>query len=654
MEINSKFKNMISGSSAIISSRQKEVAPKTGELSVQVRLKNYVGITEETGASYPSDTVPGIRKTTSKDKKSTWNKDIDAWTELMSAIATKDKCEITVDEKTGEKLFNFQVDIKHWGQKEKDYLKEKAEHVWSHEDPDSMWLRNFVNEDGSLPSSYTRSFKAGSMIKVGMPDRQNNVLRDKAGDGGALYKVQPDAPLRLYKVFPESYLQLRTEEVKEEGEAADNGEKKAMDTTDEPVFEQRRMEVRLSVSFKLKCKGYVTLDQENYNPLLERSERMHYMHKKDVHNLVPVDELRVNTKAVARSAYYYISSGYQTESNGSDDQVGVCIMRDGPTEGETHLDVKNFMQERDGEAPVSKLRFSASIIQYKGEPNLDAADMYNATFISKSTNEDMSLKLGIMRKTTVLRYASIMSANWDLPMHVEAEPWVKSILDNPANDPKDMNDKPELERLRGLYTLGAKTVIFDLLRYFKGSGIKVSPEWVEQDFAASEQENRKTGKRSISLKPYNSEKRNPINAGGIQGAILSVGNGKMYTCDITGEEKPINHAWDGNLLTILQGGKHDFFVLTSHAMTLEERQQHARGVYGDFADEWVDSLTHGDNGAFYNIYAVLRDAKMAPDLKKTPILRRKAQTASPKRERDSEEEEEEESPVKKNKEEQSE
>lgn len=648
-EISSDFTNTAHRASETMKNQQNKLPPKDGQVAMQCVLDTYTGLTEDK-KTYSRDTPPAPLETSSKDKKKKWNKDIDMYVKLVSLNQVENVIETTVDPKTGNIVYTVSVEANYWDEKTKTYLKDKAAHAWSHDDPDSIWLRNFVTEDGTILTRYKRKFVAGDIVKAGAPDRKNNILRSRLNDKSTIFKVQPGAPLRMYNVIPVSYIQVKKVEVKNEDEDAaaaaaaddnnptamdldnDNNNDDAVDGTETP----KRMEERLSVSFKFKCKGYVSLDEENYDPTLERSERMHISQKKDVHNMVPIEKLREDPKSVPRTAYFYVSAGYQTRFNGDPKQVGVCIIREDPPKDETHLPTSNFLRERDGEESKPTFKASATVFQYFGKHNKETWDMYNVQFVSLDKTDTDWRKWGI---TDPQRYGYILAANRTVPIHIEAELWTSSVINSLSNSADELRKKPEMARMQGYYTYGVKNFVVDFLRHFKLRGIRVSPEWVEHDFRGSCM-TKGNGRKIINLRPVNPEKRNPINSGGLQSNVLALGNGIMQTSDITGDEFPINHAWEGNLLTLLEAQTHDFYVLLSHALTKEEIAQYAQGEQGHYADEWVNQLIT-NNDIFYWIYAVRKDAKMAQDFldrnkKLVPVpgkQEEEAEAPTPKRER---------------------
>ena len=653
MQVDDMFVQASSASKNVINNRQKTTVSKEGKLSVEIKFKNYVVKSEEKGETYSTDVCPARRMITSKkNKKSSWPAGIDAYAEVTSFTPTKDACEVIIDPATGERSFSVRTEIKLWDERARNYLQEMAEHAWSHDDPESLRLRNFVNEDGTIPSHYNRIVRPGITSKVSLPDKgDNNILRQRIAGPGSAYKVQPDAPLRLQNVESIVRLQLAKEEVKEkepvdeDDPLANVQEDEVAEDQDQEGSKKRRTELVLKNYFKLECSGQVLLNQENYDPFLEHSERLHGSYLKNEHRLVPVEELRVNQKAAGRNLSFYLSD-YSTPFNGDKQRPGVAVVVTRPDTDGSNLDTKNYMYvPNNGEAEASAtFTREYNIYQYYGAPSKNC-DTYPCKFIHRAEGDGNALKMGLVGENNIFRYSAIMAANWDVPIHAIANIHTSGALKNPENSPDKINDRPEVENVKGYYNLYIQTWVPDLLRFFKTRGIKVSPDWVEQDFAAFEV--TRNQKRSINLEPANPQKRVSINSGGLEGAMLSLGNGKVKVCDITGKEKAMHHAWDGELLKLINAGTHEFYVLIGQAATREEKLRYARGEKGEYADEWVKSLVEGENGACYNIYAVRKDAKMSKDFyEPRPRIAKKEEeeeeeTKGIKRERNEEEEDEE-------------
>ena len=589
------FKNQHNVTADIITSRQKAIAPKDGQMSVVATLESYIGKTNDGDAVHnvPRETPPPTEMNSSKDGKKKWEAPIPMYIKIDTVGSVADKAERHVDPTTGTVSYKVSIDTNYFD-KAKRYLEEKAEFIWNHDDPYSMKLQEFVSAEGILTSRIVRTYSAGDVVKASAPDRKNNLFRQKVDPTSSIFRVQPGAPLRFYNVNPVAWVSLMSEEIKEESH-----EHNAVKVEDDAVATQTRKEMRIRAFIKFECKGQVTLG-EDYDPNLTRSERMHVSMNKDAHNLIPISELRLDDTKMNKSPYFYVSSFYMTPGfdpvSAGPNFRGVCIQR------ETAHNVDNFRRELDGETKPW-LKFSFDTYQWTG-PNHLSADQYNVQVVDTDKGDINWRQFGI---TNVDVYADILAANLDLPMHLNLLLWGSSTKNNPANDPAKLQDKPILKHMQGFYTFGIKNVLPDFLRYFRERGLRISPDRVRHEFRGSAVMNNK-GKTKIMLLPLDRTKQNPVNTGGMQGAVLALGNGVMEVSLDDGEEHGINHAWEGNVATLLDGGQHDFYVLISVPMEDEERAQ----WMGKDADAYLDQCIERYN-ANYWIYAVRKDAKLAPN-----------------------------------------
>jgi hypothetical protein len=235
---------------------------------------------------------------------------------------------------------------------------------------------------------------------------------------------------------------------------------------------------------------------------------------------------------------------------------------------------------------------------------------YKVKFIGKG--DDIWRNYGI---TTLDAYAMIVGANPELPVHIKAALWEQMTVNHEANRAELINNKPELENMRGYYFYGG-TLVPDFLRYFRTSGIHVSAEYVAKEFSNWETVVKKTGKSSYRLQPLDHTKANPINSNGILSAVLALGNGFIPKKDAPDAALGVNHAFEGDISPLFEGG-HEFYVLWSYVMTSEERTKYC-GPNGAVADDFLNHLKEKE-GIYYWIYAVRKDAKMGKSFLKARL-----------------------------------
>lgn len=627
-QINPIFSQTSRATAAVVKQKQQQKAPKDGQIMLACTLQNYLAKTVENGQNknVPVDIVPAtVMKTGVQDPSKTWPDSINMSVRLDALTPIDGMVERAIDPKTGETKYRVLFEIIHMGKKKDTFkfLEENAEHVYTHNDPTSVMLRNFVTFEGVPTDKYWAELYPDSTIKVTAPDRpKNNVLRERISSDSPVYKVQPGAPLCLYNVIAKAYVSLNTNprpsSESDENPSAAGAAAEGDETTLSPD---------LRVYLKMECKGYVTLG-EDYDPFMERSEREHATKAKDVHQLVPIERFRENTNSVPRIGYFYASGGYQTKYDPKKgaDQKGVCIVREAAEE-HNQLDMSNFLRTQ---AQLPWLKVNLDVFQFFGQVSADNYDRYRVELITKKSDTDLWRIFGINDPTV---YGAIMVANRQLPIHLEGDLWASSVLSAPSNAADKVH---EMNRMQGFYTYIIKTAVPDFVRYFKREGVRVTSDWVEREFQAACVVTGK-GQKKIDLKIREGTKLNPLNVAGPLGNVMALGNGTTLPNPVTGEDEGMHHAWQGNLLPILERNEHSFFVLMSHPMTDEERGRYGQGEEGTPADEWIDALRQADASIYVWIYAVRKDAKMAPDYylskKKQQQLPRRSprRSATPKR-----------------------
>lgn len=598
MQVSSRFSSTAAQSADIVSFRQKQMTLKDGQVSVEGTFLHYLVKTTDSDGNPRNealDTVPREKKIQKENGKS-WNESFKMHVLVKDFSGGSSAVERLEDPDTKRVSWRIRVScivIEGKDRKQGDefrlYLAQNAAFAWSHDDPDSLYLRNFVTAEGVLLSHYWKEIQEDELITFTAPDREKkNIFRETAVPGSSVALVQSGAPLIFQNVEFVAFLSLGVEKntsAEEEHEGA--------------TEEQKSKHIRATLQFQ--CKGNVVVG-EDYDPLLDKAERLHMTKNRDVHNLIPIEQYRANDKLIPRHVYFYVSAGYQTPNEeGDPNKKRVTIMRE-------QMPLEDSFK-RGGATPSAWLKVAFDVFQFTGvEVEGLPFDQYNVVVIDNAkTNQDTTWRL--LGVTDIDSYCALMMANRDIPLHIEAEPWAKIIKQNPNNEEKTIRNKPELEHMQGYYTMGMKSVVFDLLRYFRTRGIRVSPKWVEHDFRGSLFTNNRTGKSTLALRPLDPTKRNPVNAYGLWGAVLALGNGLMQTNPVNIEEEyAVNHAWEGNLLQLIEAGTHDFFVILSKP----DVDDKFRGPNGIFADDYVQHLIDSEQVVYW-IYAVRKDAKMAPD-----------------------------------------
>lgn len=496
------------------------------------------------------------------------------------------------------------------------WLNSLYQRAWSpgpaENDPSMKKVREYINSEGVRTEHKWKTVTVGDRYKFkvsGKEEKEKNKeetnLFRKTINGGKNFFIQPGATVRFFKINPEIWIALRNKDTAADAET--EGEELAEASGGKFVVEY----------FAFQCKGGAAVT-EDYDPTLEYTERLHQSKNADAHQMVCVRDFERNTKLCPRTAYFYVARQYITKWSPDtvhEQRQGVAIVREAP-------EIKDFIHEYQGNKSVScALRFS--VYQWQGKPNRD-----NRFIVKVITKKESPLwrKFGINNPEA---YACIMAGNPQVPVHVTANIWPTAIFAHESNKPEIINNVPELENVRGYYIYSASDLTPDFLRFFKQQGMRLSADFVKTEFADWENENKKLKISTITLKPLDSTKANPLNERGISSNVLALGNGFQTTEQANLDPTVgINHAYDGSINDLFKG-EHDFYFLQSKPIaTIAEASEYA-GT-GKEADELLKRLKQ-EFDVHYWIYAVRKDAKLA-----TPTAGAYAPAVGVKRERPAE------------------
>lgn len=580
--VGEEFEQNDASTKILVKKRQDTRSMKEGQIALQGSIESFVTQVKENGNVKNMDTTtpPPIKMTKKKDGSGA---------EFPAAIP----CNVRLTDFPPVKdlvvpngnAWNIKFTVGYIDEKAENFLKRHCKEAWSPEHVGSVndkyaKIRTFIDQDEKLVTQLWQTINRNEVHKVKANGAKESVLRQKIPPANTVFLVQPSTPCKFTNVVPEIWVSTQEIEIKED--------------------ENKRKETVLVSYLSFNCKGQVSI-HEDYNPNLTRTERLHETENPYIHNLVPIIELQNKRVPPPKSAYFYVKERMQTPWNPScsPDMKGITVMRN------TDTDISDYRSNKTN-GPALNIRFN--LYQWTGRPN--TSERYIVKVIGQS---DCWKNYGILDAEY---YAMIVGANVDLPIHIQATLWEKPTITHDSNDPKTINNKPELINIRGYYIFGG-IVVPDFLRHFKTKGLRVSTEWVLNEFSYWESENKATKRRQINLKPVDETLANPVNANGLQDSVVALGNGYYPTdgSDATPECGKY-HAFSGNIASLFEG-QHDFYVLTSRILSFDEKIKYAGGVY---ADELIDQLRGPDKkGLFYWIYAVKKDARMAKDFGKSRL-----------------------------------
>jgi hypothetical protein len=435
----------------------------------------------------------------------------------------------------------------------------------------------------------------GSTWKFNFKNDDGNLFRKLNADG-MTYQVRPRTRIIFNSNTLKLWVMLRAKVPEKKGaikkEGADELAASTASTSDEDWVP------RVYMSFTSKFESI----SDEHDPTLPESELIHMQEDPDAHVLVPIAQL--NPEHGQLTPYIWMGD-YRSPSPGKG--RGLITVR---TLSENESDF--FYVKGIGADAKSKGNFRVILrtLYWNGTEEDPNYDLYSIKL--ESGNNDNIWRAWLI--SDLEHYVKIMMANQDIPAHVDATVWTGQVLSNPQNMPEKLAqfraEVPAMARLVGYYTLGAKSLTPDYLRYFIASGLRISRAAVEQEFGRSINYDADRSVSSITLKP-NSLGYVRQNLGA---AVVALGNGQVDDPKRkTPKPTPLFHAVDGDILPLL--AECEFFVLTSRKLSDDERLQYC-GLYAATATQderdafFINSLLEPPK-PWYWIFAVRRNALQA-------------------------------------------
>lgn len=569
------------------------------------------------------DEIPGVCEK-NPDGRSVWRI---RWT--LSYLPEAEALLVVTDPKTGKAVGPSQHTLAAWtpnpltGELPQDQL--------------SVQIRELCNAKGEQVFERMAEVSAGQSSKFKGGDRPGDVLRQKNAHG--VYVVQPDVSLIFNNVVPTIYVNYDSGEPKPQRQGRQQAAKAATrgGVPDLPPSNAvtvaptgtlvpagptvPKKEPSIFLSYMYECKGSILLRPDKEAADLCQSERFHRNKNKDAHQLVPFQEVRAETWKPRPSYYFYFRfPSYRTQwspehpewlTNGE----GVSIVRKAP-----HPEGRDFRTPplQDGGVPHYTLRVDATVFQWHNRATVECPQYPISVGVARD-NDTAWRSFGI---TNGESYAAIMTANPELPFHAMCGYWKNNSMKRPANNPEVMNAERGTEYIRGYHDFIFNEVVPDYLRYLRGCGMHVSPAFVKDEFFEWEGSNSRTKITYIELKPYPGTPANPLHA--LQGrasAVLSLGNGQPPPEKVGGVPiAPLrghgwNHGYEGDIVPLLEGGRHAFYVMTSRTLNDEERARYCGPKATEPADTWlrdtIKSAAQAKVPFHYWIFAVDTQAKFA-------------------------------------------
>lgn len=419
-------------------------------------------------------------------------------------------------------------------------------------------IGEYINEEGKLAETKWVNIYRKSVIKIKISDTDENIFRRRVdGKSDSPYVVGPFTGITFFNCTAEQFVSLR-----KENESSTNFI---------PIG---------YTSFKAK-RTQLAEDHDANMPLVTR---LHHLENKNVHNMIPVAQLRAN-QPVPHTAYFWACNGYSSQQPCD---TGVSIYKL-PTE-----EIKDLLTVYEDQ-PSVKHTLRLSVFQWKGTTSGDR-EMYSVKILA---NKGSTWKnYGI---TDPQAYAHILFAQYNIPCHVSADLWKGVVLSAEANNPEVLNNKPEFKSMRGFYTYEAKMMIPDFIYYYThGLAHRITKERVEREFKRFITVDG-NGEKEMRLKPVPEAKQNPLNTDNPSAVpVFAIGNGQVDDPN-SKKPKPLYHAFDDDLFPLLEESQ--FFVLTSHRMNYEELQLVQDANRGD---DFLDQLIEKEK-VYYWIFGIKKE-----------------------------------------------
>lgn len=596
MDAMDEMEAMVLKTADIQKKRQDTRAPGTGEVQMKGVFKSYL-IYDAQLKKNIEDTVPPpnvIIKTSYKDPKKKYPQKLTLQTRVLSFTPVDGQCEPLPNGEDGWRIRSKVAFISDDKGNPEEWLKANYQAFYANksEYTSRFPISEYIDQEGQIVDYKWVTVYHKTMAKVKVDDREDGIFRRRINGKSSPLVVGPFTLITFSKCTAETYVSLKKDD--ETGEFV-------------PL-----------ASTSIVAKN-VDLN-EDHDPTLPFTQRLHQQEEKDVHNMIPVADLRAGGH-VPYTAYFWVANRYQSPQP-CPTGISVVMLR-----GEELKDYLFATKEK--EEPKVMLRFS--LFQWKGDTGTNR-EMYSVKILPNKDDKNMWKNYGILDPK---HYAHILLACYNIPCHVSAVVWRNIVETSDSNNPETLNNKPDLNIMRGFYTYGADMLLPDFISYYKqGLAHRVSKARVEREFEAFSSVNR-SGNTKITLAPVEDAKDNPLNGkNAALSPVFSIGNGQVEDPDAK-NPKGLYHAFDGDLCEVSDDSV--FFVLTSHKMTHEELalvQDEARG------DAFLDKIIK-EEAVYYWFFGIRKkhvsNAELIKQITTSSEKKPKAEEEKPKKKREEEE-----------------
>lgn len=476
-----------------------------------------------------------------------------------------------------------------FSQKASDWLKANCAALYAgHLDTDFPYSL-YIREDGELIKDRWVTVSNNQVIKFKVNGGAKSLFREKVDKNDKSDKrlvVTPQTAVRFPGIKAVEWVDMR--EIKNDQE-----EKKDEQTIPLPVEEGEPPVKKAAPSKELRPVSYFWFKSKGVPSVLDDSdrsmpetERIHALEKKDVHNMIPVADLRAG-RSFEKTVFFYVDDKYLSSNPTNDPNVTGIHLGILPVENTSDLSYT----PQEGETKYKKVvRFT--VFQWVGKPSYN--DQYSVVIRS---GPETWRAFGIMSGED---YGMILQANHDISLLVRAELNVAETRNHDFNDPSKINNRPDQAFVKGNYFYYAKDLVPDYLRWLEKGAVPLTKDAVISEFEGHLGQNKKTGATTLPLEPADKTRENLLHTDGINSPVICLGRA----------DQP---SFNGNAWPLFEGDTHNFYVLTSHRLTPEERLAFTKVPASTATDDFFMRQRTQMKVEHYAIFAVKKGLPMAKD-----------------------------------------